>query len=182
MTSNKYISFDILAGTMGQTHSLPPKAKILQLQDTMLDPGCTAVLPKTKGCDSETREQAEGDWVVLEKCSCGEVSDKRKSHEMVQLKGVESGVGDSEPCESNIPPSLVPFEYNLTAVVEVPENSGIIDGRNELESENGTTMEEVAFKTARLCYTGVRAVSPLLPLVVAGVVGELERGLGMGSG
>ena len=154
---------------MGQAHSLRSK-------------GGTVVLPRIEGCDSE---QAEGDWVVLEKCSCGEVSDKRKSHEMVQLKGVESGIpcaGASEPCEFNTPRSLVPFEYNLTAVVAVPENSGMIDGPNELESGNRTDMEEVAFKTVRLCYTGVRAASPLLPLVVAGVVGELERGLGMGSG
>lgn len=162
---------------MGQANSLLPQRNSKARMGTAAPPP-----PGNNACS--TREQAEDDWVVLERCACGAVSDEGKNHDTVQPKAVESRIPSakgSELPDINTPRSLVPLKYNLTTVVAMPERPEIIDCTKTFDSGHSKNMEELAFKAVRLSYSSARAMGPLLLPVVANVLGELEQGLGIGT-
>ena len=157
---------------MGQIHSSPPE---------------TNPRSKTNPCSKTTPVAENGgpgddaeDWVLLEKCTCGET--RYATSDTASFPGRESKDVTLTSEQTNhflpieVPQSLVPVEYNLTA--EVPVSTGNEDPAQSRTDEN-TDIRELLFQGATWSYLGIRWITPPVPGAVEDMVATLQSGMGM---
>lgn len=162
---------------MGQIHSSPPETNS-RSQPTPISRNGVHLHP---GDDTEN-------WVILEKCPCGET--RCVTSDTTAPRRESKDVDDNPSTElqnhflpTEVPQSLVPVEYNLTAEDPVcPGNENPAQSTNE--EDDGITMDgraigAVLFQGATWIYLGVRWIIPPVPGVVEEMIATLQSGMGM---
>lgn len=128
------------------------------------------------------------DWVILEKCACGEgcyaipeVPVKINEHHG-EVHTVPEKLANQN-LDVEIPHSLVKLEYNLTAEVSGSDEHECPPKNNEQQEKGFTAYRkgagEMLFKGARWGYFGARSILPVLPLGLEDMVETLEEGMGL---
>jgi len=160
---------------MGQIHSSPPELNLHSNSN-----------PKTENRVSLLPGDDTEDWVILERCTCGETINFTSDTEPHgrESKGVTLDAEQTNcfrPTE--VPQSLVPVEYNLTSEVPVcTGNQSSAQSKSEEENEiteEGNDIGDVLFQGATWGYLGARWIIPPVPGVVEDMVATLQRGMGM---
>ncbi|KAF8451677.1 hypothetical protein BGX38DRAFT_1182104 [Terfezia claveryi] len=162
---------------MGQIQSSPPKTNS-RSQSTPVSRSGVLLHPRD---DTEN-------WVILEKCPCGETrcvtsdtTPPRRESKDVDVTPTTEQQNYFLPTE--VPQSLVPVGYNLTAEDPVcPGDENPAQPRNE--ENDGITMDgrvigNWLFQGATWSYLGVRWIIPPVPGVVEDMIATLQSGMGM---